>query len=125
MKRTSLSLAALAIAVACACAPRADPEDLPVRRGDFRTITSADLAGATQLNLQDFVVATHPQWLRDPSGRIAAVTVFLDDTRLGGLSTLAGISLNTVGLVRYYEASAAQQKFNVVKIGPVIHVLTR
>lgn len=125
MKCTPMSRFALALLVACACTPRAEPEDLPVRRGDFRTITAADLAGATQLNLQDFIIATHPQWLRDPSGRTAAVTVFLDDSRLGGISTLAGISLNTVGLVRYYEASAAQQKFNVVKLGPVIQVLTR
>jgi len=123
MRPRRVLLAALAITLACASAP-ASQIDAPGPRGDSRTITLADLDGATQLNLQDFIIATHPQWLRDASGRIAAVTVFLDDARLGGLSTLSGVSLSTVGLVRYYDASAAQQKFNSI-VGPVIHVQSR
>ena len=123
MRPRRLLLAVLATTLACASSP-ASQVDAPGPRGDSHTITRADLEGATQLNLNDFVVATHPQWLRDARGRIANVTVFLDDTRLGGLSTLSSISLNTVGAVRYYDASAAQQKFNTL-IGPVIQVVSR
>ncbi len=123
MRSRRFLLASLAVTLACASAPASQVDD-PGPHGDSRTITLADLDGATQLNLQDFIVATHPQWLRDARGRIADVTVFLDDTRLGGLSTLSSVSLNTVGLVRYYDASAAQQKFNSI-VGPVIQILKR
>jgi hypothetical protein len=123
MKRTSLSVATLALLVACASAPATELEPAGPR-GDSRTITAADITGATQLNLLDFIRAERPLWLKTPSGRVAALTVYSGDTRLGGPSTLSGISLNTVSLVRYFEASAAQQRFNVTNIGPVIQVFS-
>ena len=123
MKSTLFSLAVLALVVACASAPATELEPAGPR-GDSRTITAADISGATQLNLLDFIRAERPLWLKASTGRVAAVTVYVGDTRLGGLATLSGISLNTVSLVRYIEASAAQQRFNLANIGPVIQVLS-
>jgi len=114
-----------ALLIACASTSSTELEELPVPHGDSRTITLSDIASATQLNLQDFIVAERPNWLRTPTGRVPAVTVYIGDTRLGGISTLAGITLTDVRLVRYYDASASQQKFNVATLGPVIQVMTR
>jgi hypothetical protein len=123
MRPRLLLLAALAATLACASAPGSQVEPAGPR-GDTKTITAADIARATQLNLLDFIVAERPQWLRGPDGRVAPVTVYVDDSRMGGSSTLRSITLSTVSLVRYYEATAAQQKFNGADRGAVIHVIT-
>ena len=119
-----LLFAALALTIACASAPATEIEPLGPR-GDSKTLTTADLAIATQLNLLDLIAAERPQWLRTPDGRAAPVVVYVDAARLGGASTLRGVSLNAITMVRYYEASAAQQKFNGRDLGPVIHVLMK
>jgi hypothetical protein len=124
MKRSRVLLVGFICTLACATAPGTEIEPAGPR-GDSKTITAADVGSATQLNLLDYVVAERPHWLRTPDGRPAQVAVFLDDARLGGASTLKSITLRDVTLVRYYEASAAQQKFNGRDIGPVIHVITR
>jgi hypothetical protein len=49
----------------------------------------------------------------------------VDDARLGGATTLRTVTLTTVATVRYYDASAAQQKFSGRDIGPVIHVISK
>ena len=119
-----LLLAALALSLACASTP--DPLAEPVGpRGDSKTITSADIANATQLNLLDFIVAERPHWLRTVDGRPSDVVVYVGDTRLGGASTLRSLTLRAVTMVRYFEPSAAQQKFNATDRGPVIQVSTK
>lgn len=124
MRPPLLLLAALAATLACATTPGTAIE-APGRRGDSRSITAADLTNVTQLNLLDYIIAQRPQWLRGPDGRAAPVVVYLDEARIGGPSTLRGITLRTVSFVRYYDASAAQQKFNGPERGPVIHVITK
>ena len=123
MRPPFLLLAAFAAIVACASTPGTALEAVGPR-GDSRSITTADLVNVTQLNLLDYIVAQRPQWLRGPDGRVAPVVVYVDDARIGGPSTLRSITLSTVNLVRYYDASAAQQKFNSHD-GPVIHVITK
>ena len=116
----------LALLALAACAPPSaseGSEPAPVR-GDARTITAAELATATQLNLYDYVRATRPLWLQQPA-RSSPITVFVDDARLGGVSTLQSVTLTTVSLVRFYDASAAQQKFNGRDLGAVIQVISR
>ena len=118
---TTLALLALA---ACGPPPAGEgPEPVPAR-GDSRTITAAELATATQLNLYDYVRAAKPLWLQQQS-RSNPTLVFVDDARLGGLPTLLTVTLSTVAAVRYYDASAAQQKFTGRDLGPVIHVITK
>jgi len=124
MTPSRLLIAALAASIACASAPGSQIEAVGPR-GDSKTLTIADLANATQLSLLDFIVAERPQWLKTPDGRPAPVVVYLDDARLGGASTLKGLTLSTITTVRYYEASAAQQKFNGRDLGPVIQVITK
>jgi hypothetical protein len=114
--------AALVVMAACA-SPGAGSELVPAR-GDSRTITAAELATATQLNLFDYVQATRPLWLQQQA-RSSPIVVFVDDARLGGPSTLRSVTLATVSLVRYYDASAAQQKFSGRDLGPVIHVISK
>lgn len=124
MSPRCLLLAALAATLACASTPGSEIESAGPR-GDMKTITAADLAPATQLNLLDFIVAQRPHWLRGPDGRAVPVVVYLDDSRLGGPSVLRGITITTVARVRYYEATAAQQKFNGPDRGPVIQVISK
>jgi hypothetical protein len=124
MRLTRLLLAVLAATIACASAAGTQVEGAGPR-GDSKTLTAADLANATQLNLLDFIVAERPQWLRAPGGSLAPVVVYVDDARLGGASTLKELTLGAVRMVRYYDASSAQQKFNNRDGGPVIQVTTR
>jgi len=126
MRLRRLLLTALAALVPLACQSSGGSRlSQSGKRGDYRSITTLDLVNATQLNLLDFIAAERPHWLKGPDGRPAPVTVYLDDARLGGPSTLRGITLSTVAVARFYDASAAQQKFSPHDGGPVIHVLTR
>jgi hypothetical protein len=124
MRSPRLLLGTLLLSLACAAAPGAETATVGPR-GDAKTITTADLVNATQLDLLGFIAAERPQWLRTPDGRPSAVVVYLDDARLGGPATLKGITLRAVTTVRYYEASAAQQRFSTRDRGPVIHVVTK
>jgi hypothetical protein len=124
MRSRPLSIGALLLGLACVSPPGTQLEPVGPR-GDSKTVTVADLADATQLNLLDYIAAERPQWLRTPDGRQAAVIVYVDEARLGGPSTLRGITLSTITGVRFYEASAAQQRFSLRDRGPVIHVMTK
>jgi hypothetical protein len=124
MRSTRLLLGTLAVSLACASVPGTEIEPVGPR-GDSKTLTRADLANATQLDLLSFIVAERPQWLRTPDGRTAAVVVYLDDARLGGPGNLKGLTLGAITAVHYCEASAAQQRFSGRDPGPVIHVITR
>jgi hypothetical protein len=124
MSPRRLLVTALAAALACSSGP--GPEVAPIGpRGDAKTITPADLSVATQLNLLDYIAAERPQWLKTPDGRPSPAVVFVNDTRLGGVSTLQGLTITTISAVRYFDATAAQQKFNGVDRGPVIQVIMR
>jgi hypothetical protein len=117
---------ALAFGGACATTPGAGTP--AVTRGDSKTVTADDLADAIQLNLYDYLAAERPRWLRGSvstgSGALP-VLVFVEDTRLGAVQTLRTLSTNTVRMVRYYEPSAAQQKFSGRDVGAVIQVLIK
>ena len=119
--------ASLALSVACARAVAEEGTLGP--RGDSKSVTEADLARATQLNLYDYILAERPRWLQigagSRTGRAFPTVVFMDDTRFGAIETLKSISIPGVRLVRFYEASAAQQKFTGPEIGPVIQVITK
>ena len=124
MRSLGFSIGALVIGLACATPPGTVMEPVGPR-GDQKTLTSADITSATQLDLLGLINAERPQWLRTPDGRPAQIVVYLDDARLGGAATLKGITLRAVTSVRYYEASAAQQRFSTRDPGPVIHVITK
>lgn len=128
MTRPSRLLLGLALAIGSACASAAAPGSPAPVRGDSKTVTADDLADAIQLNLYDYLLAERPRWLRGsvPTGPGALpVLVFMDDTRLGGVQTLKTLSVNTVRMVRYFEPSAAQQKFSGRDVGAVIQVVIK
>ena len=122
-------LVGLGLMATVACAPAAGaPAPEVAGRGDSKTITEGQLSGATQLNLYDYVMAARPRWLRSTGSmnrNAFPLLIFVGDTRLGGAQTLKSLTTSTVRVVRYYEASAAQQKFAGQDIGPVIHVLLK
>jgi len=119
----------VALATSAACARVASEEGDFGPRGDSKTITEADLARATQVNLYDYIKAERPRWLQigagSRTGRAFPTVIFMDETRFGAVETLRSFSLPGVRLVRFYEASAAQQKFTGREIGPVIQVITK
>ena len=119
-------LAGIVFAASAACAPAATTSGAggpPPARGDSKTVTESELAVATQLNLYDYVAAERPRWLTTSRG--LPLVIFVDDTRLGGAATLRTLTTGSVRMLRYFEASAAQQKFNGRDIGTVIQVITR
>lgn len=96
--------------------------------GDSRLITAADLATATQSTLYDYLMAVRPRWFTVTSVGIQSrqaytITVFIGDTKLGEPETLRSIAVAGVKAVRYYDASASQQKFPGRGLGPVIQVI--
>jgi hypothetical protein len=124
--RRSGFLLGLALALGTACASAASP-GAATSRGDSKTVSEDELAGAVHLNLYDYVAAERPRWLRatPTAGRTLPVVVFMDDTRLGDVQLLRTLTSSTVRMLRYFEASAAQQKFNGRDLGPVIQVITK
>ena len=124
MRPNRLSIAAALLCVACASAQ--DPVIATAGpRGNTKSLTAADIAAAPQLDLLSLIAAERPQWLRTIDGQPAPVIVYLGDARLGGSSTLKGLTLSTIGSVRYFETSAAQQRFSSRDFAPVIQVLLK
>jgi hypothetical protein len=123
------SAAVFATITACTSTHNAETGP-PTARGDSKTVTETELSAATQLNLYDYVAAERPLWLRSRSpgsfsSRNLPIVIFVDDARLGPAETLKSVSVSGTKTLRYYEATAAQQKFRGRDIGPVIHVVTK
>src|SRR3982074_1212716 len=125
--RPSRVLIGFTLAISAACASRGGGGGVTAR-GDSKTVTESELSAATQLNLYDYVAAERPRWLSGSSsmsGSAFPLVVFLDDTRLGSVQMLKTLTTGTARMLRYYEASAAQQKFTGRDIGPVIQVILK
>ncbi len=138
-------IASLGAAVACASsgasagsagsvgapAPKSSQDQIALGpHGDSRLLTEADIAATTQSNVYDLVQALRPRWLQITSvgiqGRQAyTITAFLDDTKLGEPETLRTPSVGGIRAIRYYDASASQQKFPNRGLGPVIQVIRK
>jgi hypothetical protein len=135
MRTFRLFLAGL-VAVTAACSSAPSPRTASAR-SDSRTITRAELQGAPQTNLYDFIQATRPRWLQGSGptqisaggpggvgGTKLDIAVFLNNQNIGGPAQLRSFALNGVQMVRYYTASEAQTRFNVRDIGSLIQILT-
>jgi hypothetical protein len=123
MRHAPLLLAALVVSFACGGASHTVES---AARSDSRTISASELSKATQLNLYDYLKASRPRWLVAVGGpRSFPVAVYVNDTELGPVESLRSMGLSDIRLVRYYDASAAQARFNHLKIGPVIQVIPR
>lgn len=132
MKALRLALVAAALVLA-ACAP---PPSRAVASTNSKVISSSELAAGTQPNLYDFVNAVRPRWLRPRTigGRIpssqrggtldagTAITVFVDNMRVGGPEVLRGYSRDGIESLRFYDISEAQQRFSDMRLGVVIQI---
>ncbi len=114
-------LAIGSLLLAAGCAPRTQPEGSAASptHGDSKTITEAELAVATQINLYHYISAERRRWFQP------GTVVYMNDGLFGAIETLKSVGFENVRLVRYYEASAAQQKFTRRDVGPVIQIITR
>jgi hypothetical protein len=123
-----LSVFALALAgVLTGCASTRSPdtdEPAAVPHGDAHTLTAGDLAVGGPRNLLNAVRDLRPRWLQTPGGGFSTITVFIGETRAGGVASLEGMDTSAVLAVRYFETSAAQQRFSGVS-GPVIQIVLR
>src|SRR5690349_20205905 len=82
-------------------------------------------AGASQLSLLDFIAVERPRWLRAADGRPATIGVYLNDAPLGGAASLREIALRDVVGARFYDITAAQQRYGGHVRTPLIAVVTR
>lgn len=109
----------------CAAAPRSDTDELADgRRGDSHALTAQDLSVGGPRNLLNAVRDLRPRWFQTPGGSFSTITIFIGESRAGGASSLEGLETVSVREVRYFETSAAQQRFARVT-GPVIQVLLK
>ncbi|MDE3128916.1 MAG: hypothetical protein KGL38_12975 [Gemmatimonadota bacterium] len=129
------SLAAgLALAACAGTAGRAAGGPAP----DPNVITLAELQRASAANAYDAIQQVRPSMLRPrlaaESSSISAaqrnsddyaVHVYLDDNRLGDISSLRGVPLSTIREIRYLDPSRAMQRFGSGNPGGVILLVTR
>lgn len=101
--------------------PLEAPDPATLRRGESHLITTADLVPGGPRTLFNAIRDLRPRWLQPPGGSFATIAVFIGESRAGDTAALATIETSVVREVRYFETSAAQQRFAGVN-GPVIQV---
>jgi hypothetical protein len=125
MRDWVITIAVACMLAGCAASPPPDTDELATSsRGDSHTLTVGDLAVGGPRNLLNAVRDLRPRWLQSPGGAFSAITVFVGTSRAGGTSSLGGIESSAVREVRYFETSAAQQRFSGVS-GPVIQIVLK
>jgi hypothetical protein len=127
MRRLSIFVL-VGLLAGCASAGTPDPseasEPVSSQRGESHLITSADLVAGGPRTLLNAVRDLRPRWLQVPGGAFATVSVFVGDSRAGDAAVLATIETSAVREVRFFETTAAQQRFARAS-GPVIQVFLK
>lgn len=106
------------------CAP-----SLEHAHADLRTLTQAQMAPNHFHSPYEAVQALRGNWLNPPTNTVfsrygSAVSVYLDNIRLGGPSELQGIPLNAVVYIRYFDALEATTRWGLDHSEGVIYVST-
>jgi hypothetical protein len=124
--RSLRGIAILFVGAFIGCAPSrsADTDELAMYSRDPHVLTAADLAVGGPRNLLNAIRDLRPRWLQTPGSAFSTITVFVGDNRGGGVGSLDALETSAVRTVRYFETSAAQQRFSGVS-GPVIQVFLR
>jgi hypothetical protein len=95
-------------------------------RTDRSIITQKQLVENHFLTAYDAVEALRSNWLQtrgtDSFAAPSQVRVYLDNTFLGGISTLHDIAANTVSFIRYYDGIAATGRWGLDHGAGVIFV---
>ena len=89
-------------------------------------ITADELRASPHQSLLAMIRAERPHWLRTTQttirGEPAAVTVYQDNFRLGGVEVLEMFRPATLYSAQYYSASEAEGRYGVGHEGGVIHI---
>ena len=100
--------------------------------GDPTVITGEQIAALHAANAYEVVQSIHGNFLRsrgressDPNVPPIPVHVYVDDTYLGDVSALSGISTQVISEIRLYQSYEAQYKFGSGHMGGVIQVITK
>jgi hypothetical protein len=135
--RPILRAAAVSLALAAAaCASAGQPGGDALRNPNSSEISPDEVRASTRRTAYEVVQALRPEWLRkrsrtagiNASRGVAVsdeVTAYRDGQRLGTVEHLRSIPVGDVGRIRYYSASAAQQRFGSGNPNGAIEVLTR
>jgi hypothetical protein len=99
----------------CASHPRSD--GAPPVRGDRNTITREQLEEQHFDNALDALEALRPAWLQargpDSFNSPTQVWVYIDNVRLGDVSTLRTIPARTISFIRHYDPNDATARWGV------------
>jgi hypothetical protein len=99
---------------ACASPPRS--ENAPAR-GDRSTITRTQLDDQHYENAFDALEAMRPAWLQsrgpDSFNNPTQVWVYIDNVRLGDVTTLRTVPVRTISFIRHYDANDATARWGV------------
>ncbi|HEX6751541.1 MAG TPA: hypothetical protein VF092_29885 [Longimicrobium sp.] len=98
-------------------------------RIDRNLLTPEEIEQRHDANAYEMVRALRPGWLRGVRGasglRSATVVVYRDGMRIGGVSALTDISIESVKEIRFYNATDATQRWGTDHGAGAIFVVTR
>ena len=100
----------------------------PKPGSDRNLITKEQIADSRFQTAYEAVEALHSNWLQtrgaDSFQNPSEVKVLLDNTELGGTSSLRDITTRTVSWIRFYDGLAAQSRWGIGHSAGVIFVST-
>lgn len=138
MLRISTIVGLAAIATAGCASSKTAPEPAPMStaprvsvRRQANVITEQELSESTARNALQAVETLRPDWLRGRGAASlrevtpAAVMVYLENQRLGGIETLEQFSIHSIKGMRYYSASEATNRWGTGHGSGAIAVTTK
>ena len=126
MYRARLLLLTLVLALAAGCASGAATAG---RTGRSDLITEEQLRARGFGSVYEAVETLRSNWLRTRgsdtlAGTPTMVQVYVDNTRLGGVETLRGVSPLSVSYIQWYNANDATARWGIGHGAGVIYVST-
>lgn len=124
-------LLALAGSIACASGTGAGGAGTPRVPTDRNMINQLELESVAATNLYETIEKLRPNFLRSrgqaslSSSAPEYPSVYLDGRPYGDISSLRSIITTQVGMVRYYDTTAAAAKFGAMSVAGIIDVTTR
>ncbi|HEX5408572.1 MAG TPA: hypothetical protein VFW89_02250 [Gemmatimonadaceae bacterium] len=132
--RSLTALAAVAIMAACASGGSTSSGSASTSpRRDAYVITAAEIANVGATDAYEAVQKLRPNFLRergqtslsDPASTNVTPNVYLNDTKMGDISTLRDIPTDNIVTIKYWNDKEAQSRFGVGNVSGVIQVTTK
>lgn len=115
VRRSVLLLAMAAVLAGCASAGGSPGAGATRTRHSQNVITEEELSGVNEGDLYSAIQRLRPNFLvtRGQTSLLnePGIVVYMDNTRLGDLSTLRQIQVSDVKQVQYFSASEATQRY--------------